>query len=146
MCFSLLLIPSSCCSDWLLCDWIHWFAFTEYFCQIHLTTCWMRTKCRHLIFCWNLKREQFLTLYFQLLLLIIYISFNYWLMNKWTVKRMCAKFVDLLHAHGMASAKQYNQSTHNTKKVIQYLPTMHRNNITIKTIYISQIENLIEWK
>ena len=99
-----------------------------------------------LVFCWNLKGEQFLTSYCILLLLIIYISFNYWLMNKLTVKRMCDKFVDLLHAHGMTSAKQYNQSTYNTKKVTQDLPTMHRNNITIKTIYISQIENLLEWK
>ena len=115
-CFSILIVPSSCCSDWLLCDWIHWFVFTEYFFRFT----WLFGKCEQsvdiLVFCWNLKGEQFLTLYFPLLLLIIYISFNYWLMNKLTVKRMCHKFVDLLHAHGMASAEQHNQSMHNTKK------------------------------
>ena len=32
---------------------------------------------------------------------------------------MCDKFDDLLHAHGMPSAKQYNQSRYNTKKSYQ---------------------------
>ena len=40
----------------------------------------------------------------------------------------------------------YVTNQHTTQKVIQHLPTMHRNNITIKTIYISQIEKLLERK
>ncbi len=51
---------------------------------------WLFGKCEQsvdiLVFCWNLKGEQFLTLYFPLLLLIIYISFNYWLIFNWLWK------------------------------------------------------------
>ncbi len=120
--FSLLLVPSSCCSDWLLCDWIHGFEFTEYFARFT----WLFGKCEQsvdiLVFCWNLKGEQFLTSYFPLSLLIIYISFNYWLMNKLTMKRMCHKCVGMLHVHSMASAEQYNQSMYNTKQSYKTCP------------------------
>ena len=95
---------------------------------------WLFGKCEQsvdiLVFCWNLKGEQFLTSYFPLSLLIIYILFNYWLMNKLTVKRMCHKFVGMLHAHGMASAEQYNQSIYNTKshtRLAHYAQEQHNN-------------------
>jgi len=87
---------------------------------------WLFGKCEQsvdiLVFCWNLKGEQFLTSYFPLSLLIIYISFNYWLMNKLTMKRMCHKCVGMLHVHSMASAEQYNQSMYNTKQSYKTCP------------------------
>ena len=56
-----LLLWSSCCSDWLLCDWIHMVCIYRFFFARFTWLRGKRKKCVDiLILCWNLKREQLL--------------------------------------------------------------------------------------
>ena len=93
--FSLLLLPSSCCLGWLLCDWIHMVCNRFFFCQIHMTMWWMQTMCRNLCFLLESKKRTIPDILCSIVIAnnINFIQlFDWWINGLW---KECVIFVDL---------------------------------------------------